>query len=200
MTAAVHGPAPVIGPNAVLQMVPVIARDLGPHRLADILAGAGLTRLPDGSAMIPEEEARRLHRTLREAEPAAARRIAAAAGVATADYILAHRIPRAAQLVLKALPAALAAPLLARAISRHAWTFAGSGTFRRRDAWTFEIAGNPLIRGERSPLPLCAWHAAVFERLYAVLVSPDCRCEEVTCAAQGSDTCRFRIRRHRPAR
>lgn len=195
MTAAAHGPAPVIGPNAVLQLVSAIARDLGPRRLADILAGAGLDSLPDGTRMIPEEDAARLHRSLRETEPGAARRIAAAAGVATADYILAHRIPPMAQRLLKALPAALAAPLLARAISRHAWTFTGSGTFRRRDAWTFEIAGNPLIRGEKSAVPLCAWHAAVFERLYAALVAPDCRCEEVSCAAQGSRACRFLIRR-----
>lgn len=187
--------APVIGPNAVLQMVPAIARDLGPRRLAEILAGAGLHALPDGTCMIPEQDAARLHRTLREAEPDAAWRIAAAAGTATADYILAHRIPPMAQRLLKALPTALAAPLLARAISRHAWTFAGSGTFRRRDDWTFEIADNPLIRGEQGPVPLCAWHAAVFERLYVALVAPDCRCEEVSCAAQGSDACRFVIRR-----
>lgn len=195
MAGGHHGRAALIGPNAVLQLLPVISREVGPRRLAVILDRTGLAVLPDGSRMIAEEDAARLHRTLRREEPDAAVRIAREAGQATADYILAHRIPRTVRQVLKAIPAGLAAPLLARAITRHAWTFVGSGRFRCRDSWTFEITDNPLIRGEHSPVPLCIWHAAVFERLYATLVAPDCRCAEETCAAQGYGTCRFVIRR-----
>ncbi|MCZ8316929.1 bacteriochlorophyll 4-vinyl reductase [Phreatobacter sp.] len=183
----------VIGPNAVLQHAAVIRRHGGEARLAQVMAAARLSRLPTGDAMIPEGEAAALHRALRTAPDAEA--LEREAGAATADYILAHRIPAAAQRLLKALPAALAAPLLSRAIERNAWTFAGSGSFRRIDSWTFTLRDNPLVRGEQAGEPLCAWHAAVFERLYRVLVAPDCRCRETACAAAGAAECRFEIRR-----
>ncbi|KPP92115.1 MAG: divinyl protochlorophyllide a 8-vinyl-reductase BchJ [Rhodobacteraceae bacterium HLUCCA08] len=178
-----------IGPNAILQMLPAIEDLAGDEALARIRAGAGLVAVPDGHHMIPEVEAARLHAQLRRQTGDDAPRIAAEAGRRTADYILAHRIPAPAQAVLRALPAALAAPLLSRAIAQHAWTFAGSGAFHRRGAWVFEITDNPLIRGERADRPLCAWHAAVFERLYRVLVAPDARCTETRCAAQGQGAC-----------
>lgn len=183
----------VIGPNAVLQHAAVIRRHGGEARLAQVMAAARLSRLPTGDAMIPEGEAAALHRALRTAPDAEA--LEREAGAATADYILAHRIPAAAQRLLKALPAALAAPLLSRAIERNAWTFAGSGSFRRIDSWTFALRDNPLVRGEQAGGPLCVWHAAVFERLYRVLVAPDCRCRETACAAMGAAECRFEIRR-----
>jgi divinyl protochlorophyllide a 8-vinyl-reductase len=183
----------VIGPNAVLQHAAVIRRHGGEPRLAALMAAAGLTRLPRGDAMIPEGEAAALHRALRAAPDA--EDLEREAGTANADYILAHRIPQAAQRLLKAFPAALAAPLLARAIERNAWTFAGSGHFTRHGAWTFTLRDNPLVRGETAAMPLCVWHAAVFERLYRVLVAPDCRCRETACAAMGAPECRFEIRR-----
>lgn len=196
MSAADHASAGLIGPNAILQLLPVIQRQKGPEGLAALLAQARCESLPDGSRMIPEEDAARLHRALRLADPERADPMAAEAGCATADYILAHRIPRAARMVLSALPAAPAAHLLSGAITRHAWTFIGSGRFRRVDAWTFDITDNPLIRSERSTHPLCAWHAAVFGRLYSRLVAPDCRCTEVTCRAVDPDgTCRFVVTR-----
>lgn len=185
--------AGVIGPNAVLQHAAVIRRHGGEARLAALMAAAALDRLPTGDAMIPETEAAALHRALRTAPDAEA--LEHEAGTATADYILAHRIPAAAQRLLKALPAPLAAPLLSRAIARNAWTFAGSGTFRRHDSWTFTLRDNPLVRGETSGVPLCVWHAAVFERLYRVLVTSDCHCRETACAAMGASECRFEIRR-----
>ena len=187
--------AGVIGPNAVLQHAAVIRRHGGEARLAALMAAAALDRLPTGDAMIPEAEAAALHRALRTAPDAEA--LEREAGTATADYILAHRIPAAAQRLLKALPAPLAAPLLSRAIARNAWTFAGSGSFERRTSWTFALRDNPLVRGETSVMPLCVWHAVVFEWLYRVLVAPDCRCRETACAATGAAECRFEISRGR---
>jgi len=186
----------VIGPNAILQLAPVIERFGGHDRLQHMMAQAGLFELPDGLSMIPEGNAARLHRQLRTEEPALAPVLSAEAGRRTADYILAHRIPAPAQRLLCALPPALAAWALSKAIAQHAWTFAGSGAFRARSAWVFEIAANPLVRGEVSATPLCAWHAAVFEGLYRTLVAPDCQCREVSCCAQAPGTpCRFEIRR-----
>ena len=81
-----------------------------------------------------------------------------------------------------------------KAIAKHAWTFAGSGSFRVVTPWRFEIVDNPIVRGERSDTPLCHWHAAVFERLYQVLVDRTAMCREVACCAvTGGNTCRFDI-------
>lgn len=185
----------LIGPNAILQMLPVLDVYQGPKWRAHLIAEAGLKTLPDGSRMIPEGDAARLHRHLRQAAPQDAADLAARAGVGTANYILAHRIPAPVQWLLRVLPEIPAADLLSRAIAKHAWTFAGSGAFRVIDPWTFEIRNNPLIAGETSCNCLCHWHAAVFSQLYHRLVTRDCTCSEVTCGAQGADVpCRFEIR------
>jgi divinyl protochlorophyllide a 8-vinyl-reductase len=59
----------------------------------------------------------------------------------------------------------------------------------------FEIADNPLVRGEVSQAPLCDWHAAVFRRLYSVLVDPRIEVRETACCACGDAACRFEVRR-----
>ncbi|MEM8569659.1 MAG: bacteriochlorophyll 4-vinyl reductase [Pseudomonadota bacterium] len=185
-----------MGPNAILQMAQVLSRVLGEDGAARLLARAGISALPDGSTMIPEKDAARLHQQVRRDAPNEAVEIATEAGVLTARYILAHRIPNPAQIVLKLLPPSLAARALSKAISKHAWTFAGSGAFRVVDPWTFEITNNPLIRGEHSETPICHWHAAVFAALYSELVAPGCRCIELSCGAQSGETaCMFRILR-----
>ncbi|MEE4121394.1 MAG: bacteriochlorophyll 4-vinyl reductase [Paracoccaceae bacterium] len=185
-----------IGPNAILQMVPVLDAHTGADIRRSLLAEAGVLDLPDGSGMIPEGPAAALHQALRRRLPHEAPQIAREAGLGTGDYILAHRIPRPAQALLRVLPARLAAPILARAIARHAWTFAGSGTFAiaARTPLTFTLADNPVVRGERSAVPLCAWHEAVFERLFRSLVSPRARVTETQCCAQGAPACRFEVR------
>ena len=187
--------ARLIGPNAVLQIVPVLDRFGGAHWREGILTRAGLGALPDGKSMIPELMATRLHQQVRLDAPGMAPRLAAEAGVGTAEYILKHRIPRPAQLVLKALPRGLAARALSKAIAAHAWTFVGSGELRVVDAWTYEISGNPLIRGEVSEGCLCHWHAAVFQELYQVLVARNSSCVETCCGAQGDGVpCRFELK------
>ena len=144
--------------------------------------------------MIPEDEAARLHHSIRETLPDMAGELAESSGIATADYILAHRIPKPAQLMLKLLPPGLSARTLSKAISSHAWTFAGSGSFEAVTPWSFEIQNNPLIAGEYSETPLCIWNAAVFGRLYRKLVHPKTICREITCAAQsGHSCCRFEL-------
>jgi divinyl protochlorophyllide a 8-vinyl-reductase len=115
------------------------------------------------------------------------------AGLRTGDYILANRIPKFAQVILKLLPAPLAARMLVKAITAHSWTFAGSGRFSGvvGKNVTFEIAGNPIIAGERAETLVCVWHAAVFQRLFQVLVSPKSRSKEFACGAHGDQSCRF---------
>jgi divinyl protochlorophyllide a 8-vinyl-reductase len=188
-----------IGPNAILQLVPVLDEALGAESRARLLATAGIAQLPDGRSMIDEGPVVRLHQALRAACPDEAAELAARAGRRTGDYILAHRIPKPAARVLAMLPAPFAARLLARAIGRHAWTFAGSGRFRIAGfrPLTFEIDDNPLVRGETSPTPLCVWHAQVFERLYRVLVADDYRATETACGAVTGGACRFELTRER---
>lgn len=188
-----HSPG-LIGPNAILQLLPVVERIGGPERLAQMLAAAGIFEVPDGQSMIPETDAARLHHQLRVEEPEMASVLSGYAGIGTGQYILEHRIPAPAQLLLKALPRALSARFLSEAIAKHAWTFVGSGALHVASPWAFEIKDNPLIRGETSETCLCDWHASVFATLYQTLVTRRARCVEVSCGAQErSDRCRFEI-------
>ena len=189
-----------IGPNAILQLVPVLRDAAGPDATSHLLAMAGVFELPDpAKGLIDEAPAARLHQAMRAEMPDAAPMLAREAGLRTGDYILAHRIPKKAQAVLRLLPARLSAPVLAKAVAKHAWTFCGSGKFRLVSTWpvVFEIGDNPVVRGEYSETPLCHWHAAVFERLFSELCGNDWRCEEVSCCAQGASACRFELSRGR---
>ncbi len=190
-----------IGPNAILQIIPVLDERLGREGRDALLFSSGIDSLPDGSSMIDESPVARLHQQLRLKAPEDAPDIARRAGLATGDYILEHRIPPAAKRLLGVLPGFIAARLLAKAIAKHAWTFAGSGQFRivSLSPLVFEIENNPVVRGESSEQPLCAWHAAVFERLYRVLVAESYRARELHCTAQGFRACRFLIEKSLPA-
>lgn len=203
LTATAGAPAdhrgdPRIGPNAILQVIQALdAQGLGTAREA-IFAAAGAAHwlMAPPESMIGEGGAQRVHAAIRRLLPAdEADAILADAGRRTADYLLAWRIPKPAQALLRALPAPLAARALSRAIAAHAWTFAGSGAFRVRPGhpMVYELARNPLVRGEGADRPLCVWHAAVFQRLFQVLVSPRARAVETQCASRGDPACRFEI-------
>jgi divinyl protochlorophyllide a 8-vinyl-reductase len=144
------------------------------------------------SGMLPEADCRAVHAAVRTVLGDKAEGILRLAGLATGDYILTHRIPRLARLLIRTLPGRVGAMLLASAISRHAWTFVGSGTFRIAGRWplVFEVGGNPLGPAQ-SDHPACVWHAAVFERLFARLVWPSVVVEETDCGAMGASVCRF---------
>ncbi len=183
-----------IGPNAILQHLPVLDGEIGERLRGALLYRAGVEEPSADAGMLPEHEVARLHRAVRLFLPDRFARIQRAAGLATGDYILAHRIPRAAQHLIRALPAWAAARVLTAAIARHSWTFAGSGRFRicGFHPLTVEIIGNPLAR-HSADAPICDWHVAVFERLYAALVWPEVRVLEVECSAEGAPACRFVI-------
>jgi divinyl protochlorophyllide a 8-vinyl-reductase len=191
-----HPPAAArIGPNSILQLVPVLDARLGETARVDLLTEAGVSALPDDDGLMDELPAARVHQALRRRYPTLAPDLAREAGERTGDYILRYRIPTLAQRVLRNLPAWLAAPLLASAIEKHAWTFAGSGRFRvlSRQPLVFELADNPVVRGERAEAPICEWHVAVFQRLYNVLVDKNMQCVETQCCACGADSCRFAL-------
>lgn len=187
--------AGLIGPNAILQLLPVLERAGGQPLRDQVMAAAGVFAPPSDEGMMPEGPAARMHQALRAIEPEMAPSLAWAAGERTARYIMARRIPKPAQLLLRVLPAALAGPVLSKAIAQHAWTFAGSGDFAVTGPLVFEIRDNPIVRGEVSETPLCHWHAAVFETLFRSLVDPRLRCVEESCCATGAPACQFVLER-----
>ncbi len=176
-----------IGPNAILQLVPVLDRLEGRALRDQVLALAGAAVPPPDAGMWPEAACRAVHLAVYHLCADRAARIMAEAGTGTADYILAHRIPGPAQRLIRSVPAWVGARVLTAAIARHAWTFAGSGQFRiaARAPLVLEIAANPL-----SPGGPCHWHAAVLQRLYRALVWPEARVEPVEDGAVS----RFTIR------
>lgn len=194
-----HGTGPAIaeiGPNAVTQLINALdAAGLQPvasEIFSEAAAADWLAHPP--TAMVDERPVAAIHQTVRRLlPPQQAAAILDDAGRRTGDYILANRIPKLAQAVLKIMPAPIAARMLTKAITAHAWTFAGSGRFSATvgKTVTFEIAANPLCAGEHTDHQVCVWHAAVFQRLFQVLVSPYTRVTEITCGARGDDCCRF---------
>ena len=167
----------------------------GDALVARLFDMAGLDGLPSDHGLMPEGPAARLHQAVRRDMPQDAPRILAEAGRRTGDYILAHRIPRFAQVILRWLPRGLAMRVLSKAIAKNAWTFAGSGQFTLRGPGRFAIAANPLVAGERSDHLLCHWHAAVFEQLFRVLVDDRLRARETACCACGDTACVFTLAR-----
>lgn len=199
MNSAVQpGPAR-IGPNAVTRLAEALLPLVGGALTREVFDAAGLLaylREPP-ARMVDEAEVARLHQAARGLlGEAIAGRAARQAGRLTADYLLAHRIPRAAQALLRRLPARWAAVLLLRAVGRHAWTFCGSGRFSAHTGRpvVLEIHGNPLCRGLQSDSAACDFYAATFEHLFRVLVHPATRVTETQCEARGDPSCRFELR------
>lgn len=198
-------PAPAaarIGPNAIIRVAEALGAWRGPQLTGQVFRAAGLghylARPPQ--KMVDEAEVQRLHAALRRLlGREEATEIARAAGRATADYLLTHRIPRPVQTLLAWLPAVLAARVLLQAIGRNAWTFVGSGRFSSRAPFAPRspavlcIEDNPLCRGLVTDTPACDFYAATFERLFQVLVHPNARVVEVACEALGDGQCRFEI-------
>jgi divinyl protochlorophyllide a 8-vinyl-reductase len=189
-----------IGPNAITRVAQALRDEVGDAATRAVFTHAALADALDDppTAMVDEADVRRLHVELRDAiGPERAARVAREAGRLTGDYLLANRIPRPAQAVLKRLPAALAERALLAAVGRHAWTFAGSGRFAATPGspTVVEIADNPLCRGVLADAPACHYHAATFERLWRTLVSPHTRVIETACCATGAPSCRFELRR-----
>jgi divinyl protochlorophyllide a 8-vinyl-reductase len=188
-----------IGPNAVTRVAEALVAVRGAGAARPIFERAGLAhRLgTPPERMVDEAEVIALHAALRESlPPGEAAAIAWEAGRRTADYLLAHRIPKPMRAVLPRLPARLAAWILLSAIGRHAWTFAGSGHFAVLPGGPvrFSIAGGPLARGVRAAVPACGYYAATFEGLFRALVHPATRVVETDCEACGGPACVFEAR------
>jgi divinyl protochlorophyllide a 8-vinyl-reductase len=191
-------PAARIGPNAITRVAEALRSQGDEARTREVFSAAGLAQYlaKPPERMVDENEVIRLHRALAATlGEVTARAVARSAGLATARYLLAHRIPRPFQAIVRRLPAQLAAFLLLAAIRRHAWTFAGSGAFAARAGrpTRLSISANPMCRGLHAEQPACDYYAATFEGLFRALVHPRATVNEIGCEACGADACRFEI-------
>lgn len=199
---AAPGSAGRIGPNAVIRIGEALDAACGRATTEALFAAAGLADclVTPPTTMIDEDWVTRLHTTLRaELPPDLMAKIGRDAGRRTGDYLLAHRIPKPAQRVLRVTPAALAARILVPAIAQHAWTFTGSGAFSANfdspDAkLLLTIAGGPIARGAHSDHPVCDFYAGTFARIFSELVSRRTTVDEIRCEAQGDPDCTFALR------
>ena len=201
MSDAAH--AGRIGPNAVIRLVEALDAVESRAVTVKVFTAAGLEAYVGAppEAMVPEDEVTLLHRCLRaEMGLPRAASVSWIAGLRTADYLLANRIPSQAQRVLKLLPRRLAAFVLLKAIGSHAWTFAGSGHFSWRFPWrrgrvlTLTFADCALCREDHAAGPCCQYYAATFERLFRILINADTVVRETACTAAGAEACVFEVR------
>jgi divinyl protochlorophyllide a 8-vinyl-reductase len=186
-----------IGPNAIIRVAEALIARQGSATscFADAQLAHYLSAPPQ--AMVDEREVIALQRALRERlglEEASA--VSRDAGLRTGDYLLAHRIPKPAQFLLRMLPPRPASSILLGAVGKHAWTFSGSGhfSFETGRPVRVSIAGCPICRDAVADRPLCDFYSATFERLFATLVSRRTQVHEVQCQAMGADACVFEIR------
>ena len=186
-----------IGPNAIIRVAEALIARHGSSQ--QCFEEAGLAHYLDAlpQEMVDEQEVIALQRSLRHRLGIAeARAVSRDAGLRTGDYLLANRIPKAAQLLLRLLPPGPASGILLGAVGKHAWTFSGSGdfSFETGRPVRVRIAGCPICRGALSGVPLCDFYTAAFERLFTTLVSRRTRVDEVQCQAMGADACVFEMR------
>lgn len=185
-----------IGPNSLIQTGQALAALFDDETARMIFGRAGIGHRyadPPGT-MLDEREPQRLFAVLCDTlSDQEATRVLAEAGDRTGQYLLANRVPKPARQLLPRLPPAISARLLVRAISAHAWTFAGSGGFSgevhgwRRLVIHLAIKANPLAT------PGCPWHGAVFERLFATLTATQVSVLHPRCQAKGNDCCEWTI-------
>ena len=187
-----------VGPNAIIQTRAALQDACDASMVARIFRDAGLGRWanadPDG--MVPADSVNALNRAVALAlDAGTAEAVMREAGRRTGDYILANRIPKLAQRLLRLMPGPLARRMLLKAIAKNAWTFAGSADIRT-GADFIEILANPACLG-RQGFEGCVWHEAVLERLFRALADPRAVVIETRCTGRGDPACRFEIRRQR---
>ena len=185
-----------IGPNVILQTVAVIRERFGDAAAAGVLADTPwrLDRLPTG--MVVEADVRSMvHATLRRFGDDAAHQVMDAAGVGTAHYLLANRIPKIAQVVMKLAPASVALRVLLTSIQRNSWTFAGNARFvvTYGTPTVVEFHDCAMCRGLHSSGTECQFYAATFRQLLTSLVSARTQVVESCCMAAGAACCRFTL-------
>ncbi|EFO81957.1 bacteriochlorophyll 4-vinyl reductase [Oscillochloris trichoides DG-6] len=195
VAATMH--AAKIGPNSIIQTIAALREVYPAEELPTLLAGGAeiyLSELPH--EMIPEEQ---FHALVALLTPRLgverAGDILFRSGERTADYVRANRIPGPFQALVGILPAPLGLRLLLLAISKHAWTFAGSGKFSfhlGRGPWL--SIGKPVDRDTSAiAAVLCRYYCGAFTQLLRRVVNSRITLRETTCQARGGAACVYQI-------
>jgi divinyl protochlorophyllide a 8-vinyl-reductase len=182
-----------IGPNAIIQTVYALRAHYGDDEANDLLRRGDHAHLIDNlpAEMVDEAEFHALvHMVQAEIGEAQTASILQDAGQRTADYLLAHRIPRFFQRLVRLLPRRLGLALLLKAISRHAWTFVGSGQFR------FHIARQPTIHvlvTYPSVTPVAHFYGGTFAHLLHTLIDPHATLQTATSQEASAIDCTYTL-------
>mgnify|MGYP006283550661 FL=1 len=181
-----------IGPNSLIQTREVVRLYHGLSTWEILGAEAGLpAELPE--TMVDERLFRRLVEALVDLlGTESANRVLTRSGERTADYVRRNRIPAPVRVLLRLLPRGMATRLLLRSISRHAWTFVGSGRMEH-DPDTIVIHDCPTCRDVPAEHPMGGFYVGAFQGLLQSLADPRIRVTETRCIARGDPACVFEL-------
>lgn len=180
-----------IGPNALIQTVAAMRESLSEAQVAAVLDRCNQEHLLRESVtgMVAEQSFAGLVAALADQLGIErAHQILQRAGQRTADYLLAHRIPGLFQRLLGILPGRMALKLLLAAIGRHAWTFAGSGTFVYSVARPSRIIVTSPIRPAAA---LYGFYGGTFDHLIRVLIDAQVTLESFASERAGWSECAY---------
>ncbi|AAM73232.1 MAG TPA: bacteriochlorophyll 4-vinyl reductase [Chlorobaculum sp.] len=161
-----------IGPNSIIQTVGALETAYGKNETEKLLKKIGqgylINNLP--SEMVEESKFHALVTALqKELGETATAGILKESGERTAKYLLKVRIPGPFQTIVKLLPAGLAFKVLLFAISKNAWTFAGSGEF----SYGSKPSPNVMVKVTFPSHPVVSnFYLGTFTALLRELVSP----------------------------
>ena len=161
-----------IGPNSIIQTVAALEAKYGKTKAETILRKIGqgyiIGNLP--TEMVEESKFHSLVTALlKEIGDAPTAAILKESGERTARYLLKVRIPGIFQKFLKLLPARPAFKLFLFAISKNAWTFAGSGEF----SYTMNRPAEITVRVTYPTNPVVGnFYLGTFTALLQELVNP----------------------------
>lgn len=183
----------MMGSQTVLPLIAAIERSLGHAASARLMDEARFTYLPEPGETVRERQVAVLHQSLRREFPEMAEAIQREAARDAVEWLMLHRIPARARLLLSGMPWGMAVWMLGRNAMQNAWTFGGSGKFTVLGTNEFQLVDNPMIRGETSDLPICVWHEELFQHTFRRMAHNRLRCVETSCMATGADACRFHL-------
>ncbi|MEI8031813.1 MAG: bacteriochlorophyll 4-vinyl reductase [Chlorobiaceae bacterium] len=180
-----------IGPNSIIQTVAALESMFGKAEAEAILQRIGqgqwIGNLP--TEMTEESKFHELTMALeKEIGEKATASILEESGERTAKYLLRVRIPALFQRVVKLLWPRAAFRLLFFAISKNAWTFAGSGEFSYRLSRPPEIT----VRVTYASIPVVSnFYLGTFKALLQELVNPEATLTPDIRKESGNILCRY---------
>ena len=192
--------APVwLAGSAITGVAEVLPMQIGSRASQALFEAAGLLQAwrERPRDRVADDAWRRLQQVLQDTLGLpTAQAVARDAGTHAADALLARHLPPWRRALLRRLPAAWALRVLARELPRWAWTFVGDAELQLHPGRpvVVTVRGNPLCRGVQAAEPNCHYVCALLERLFGVLVHPQCRVVETACEARGDAACRFELR------